>query len=136
MGEYSITQLSMKQSLLETQVERLEKLNKYLAEMCIIDIDEAVMNAIQDICSDIAECAADIKDAGESIGSYAFLAGQELKEQEKVAQTKTLKSTLDAWDKSREANAGALAEGKLPVINDVEDTNPYIATIGEAKQDG
>lgn len=136
MGEYSITQLSMKQSLLETQVERLEKLNKYLAEMCIIDIDEAVMNAIQDICSDIAECAADIKDAGESIGSYAFLAGQELKEQEKVAQTKTLKSTLDAWDKSREANAAALAEGKLPVINDVEDTNPYIATIGEAKQDG
>lgn len=136
MGEYSITQLSMKQSLLEPQVERLEKLNKYLAEMCIIDIDEAVMNAIQDICSDIAECAVDIKDAGESIGSYAFLAGQELKEQEKVAQTKTLKSTLDAWDKSREANAGALAEGKLPVINDVEDTNPYIATIGEAKQDG
>lgn len=136
MGEYSITQLSMKQSLLETQVERLEKLNKYLAEMCIIDIDEAVMNAIQDICSDIAECAADIKDAGESIGSYAFLAGQELKEQEKVAQTKTLKSTLDAWDKSREANAGALAEGKLPVINDVEDTNPYVASVGEAKQDG
>lgn len=136
MGEYSITQLSMKQSLLETQVERLEKLNKYLAEMCIVDMDEAVMNTIQDICSDIAECAADIKNAGESISSYAFMAGQELKKEEQVKNTKTLKVTLDAWDKSREANAAALAEGKLPVINDVEDTNPYIATVGEDKQDG
>lgn len=136
MEQYSMTQLSMKQCLIETHIKRMKKLNHLLAEMVVNEMDKAVMNAIQDICSDIAECAADIKDAGESIGSYAFLAGQELKEQEKVAQTKTLKSTLYAWDKSREANAGALVEGKLPVINDVEDTNPYIATVGEAKQDG
>ena len=84
MGEYTITQLSMKQSLLETQVERLEKLNKYLAEMCIIDMDEAVMNAIQDICSEIAKCSQDVKGAAENIGTYAFLAGGELKKKAKA----------------------------------------------------
>lgn len=84
MGEYTITQLSMKQSLLEIQVERLEKLNKYLAEMCIIDMDEAVMNAIQDICSEIAKCSQDVKGAAENIGTYAFLAGGELKKKAKA----------------------------------------------------
>ena len=136
MGEYSMTQLSMKQCLSETHIKRMKKRNHLLAEMVVNDMDKAVMNAIQDICSNIAECAADIKNAGKSISSYAFMAGQELKKEEQVKNTKTLKVTLDAWDKSREANAAALAEGKLPVINDVNDIDPYVSTVGKAEQDG
>lgn len=136
MGEYSMTQLSMKQCLIETHIKRMKKLNHLLAEMVVNDMDKAVMNAIQDICSNIAECAADIKNAGESISSYAFMAGQELKKEEQVKNTKTLNVTLDAWDKSREDNAAALAEGKLPVINNVDDVDPYVTKVGEAGQNG
>ena len=136
MGEYSMTQLSMKQCLIETHIKRLKKLNSLMAEMVVSGMYVSILNSIQDICNDIEKCANDIKNASENIGSYAFMAEQELKEQEQVKNTKTLKVALDAWEKSRETNAAMMAEGNLPVTNDVNDIDPYVSTVGEAEQNG
>lgn len=136
MTAYSMTQLCVKQSLLETHTKRMKRLNHLLADTVVNEMDTDILNAIESICNEIIDCTLAISDAAEGIGTYAVRARDELVAQEKMDSTKTLKATLDRWDKAREANAGALAEGKLPVINDVEDSNPYIATVGEAKQDG
>lgn len=85
MSDYSMTQLSAKQSLLDIQIKRMKKLNYLLAEMVFNEMNIDVLNAIQDVCNEIENCASDIKIASDSIGSYAFMAKQELKEQEKVA---------------------------------------------------
>lgn len=136
MTDYSMTQLCVKQSLLETHTKRMKRLNHLLAEMVVNEMDTDILNAIESICNEIIDCALAISDAAEGIGAYAVLAGDELVAQEKVASTKNLKATLDSWDKAREANDAVQREGKLAVINDVEDTNPYVASVGEAKQDG
>ena len=115
MSDYSMTHLSAKQSLIDIQIKRMKKLNCLLAEMVVNEMDIDILNAIQDICQEIKSCASDINKASESIGSYAFMARQELK---------------------RAANAAALAEGKLPVINNVDNIDPYVATVGEAEQNG
>lgn len=128
MTDYSMTQLCVKQSLLETHTKRIKRLNHLLAEMVVNEMDTDILNAIESICNEIIDCALAISNAAKGIGTYAVLAGDELVAQEKVASTKTLKATLDAWDQARKDNAAALAEGKLPVINDVDDVDPYVAT--------
>ena len=42
------------------------------------------MDAIQEICEEMEECAQRIKDGCASISNYAFGAGQELKKQDVV----------------------------------------------------
>ena len=113
--KYSMTQLSMKQNLMDVHVKRLNRLNALLAEMCVLDMDEEVLSAIEDICKDITKCADDIKAAAKEIDSYSCLA----------KPLKDLGSTLDAWDKSKQANAAVLAEGKLPVIDPDDDEDEY-----------
>ena len=137
MSEYNMTQLSMKQNLLETHIKSLKRLNNLLVNMIVNnDMDMDIMNTIQDICKEIQECATRIKDAGGSVSNYAFFAGLELKKEKQVMETKTLSGDLDSLDNAKAANAAALAEGKLPVINNVEDFDPYTATVGEAGQNG
>lgn len=138
MEQYSMTYLSMKQCLLDVQVKRLKRLNRLVADMAELDEDTSILNSIQDICCDIKKCSDDIKEIAENIKSYATLfefAMNNLVEQQ-ASPEKSLKSTLDALDKSREANAAELAEGKLPVINNVDDVDPYVAKVGEAGQNG
>lgn len=103
MCDYSMTQLSAKQSLLDIQIKRMKKLNYLLAEMIVLDMDVSIMKSIQDICKDIEKCANDIKNASENIDSYAFMAGQKLKGQESVFDTKNLKVMLDSIDEAGEA---------------------------------
>lgn len=138
MTAYSMTQLCVKQGLLETHTKRMKRLNHLLAEMVVNEMDTDILNAVESICNEIIDCALAIIDAAEGIGTYAVLARDELVAQKKVANTKTLKVTLDSIDAAKAANAVAVAvaEGKLTVINDVENTNPYIATVGEAEQNG
>ena len=102
MCDYSMTQLSAKQSLLDIQIKRMKKLNCLLVEMVVNEMDIDILNAIQDICREIKSCASDINEASESIGSYAFMAGQKLKGQESVFDTKNLKVMLDS-DEAGEA---------------------------------
>lgn len=115
--KYSMTQLSMKQNLMDVHVKRANRLNALLAEMCVLDMDDEVLSAIEDICQDITKCAEDIKETAKDIKSYAFLA--------KTTTQKNLKTTLEAWERSKAANAAVLAEGKLPVINPDEDEDEY-----------
>lgn len=136
MTAYSMTQLCVKQSLLETHTKRMKRLNHLLADTVVNEMDTDIMNAVESICNEIIDCALAISDAAAGIGAYAVLARDELVAQEKVARTKTLKAELDSWDKAREANDTVQREGKIPVISDVDDIDPYIATVGEAKQDG
>lgn len=122
MSEYNMTQLSMKQNLLETHIKSLKRLNNLLVDMIVNnDMDMDIMNTIQDICKEIQECATRIKDAGGSVSNYAFFAGLELKKEKQVKETKTLKSTLDSWDATKVANAIAEAGTILPVVDNVEE---------------
>lgn len=119
MSEYNMTQLSMKQNLLETHIKSLKRLNNLLVDMIVNnDMDMDIMNTIQDICKEIQECATRIKDAGGSVSNYAFFAGLELKKEKQVKETKTLKSTLNSWDA---ANAAAEAGTIVPVVDNVEE---------------
>ena len=115
--KYSMTQLSMKQNIFDSHVKRLNRLNALLAEMCVLDMDDEVLSAIKDICQDITKCAEDIKETAEDIKSYAYLA--------KITTQKNLKTTLEAWERSKAANDAVLAEGKLPVIDPNEDEDEY-----------
>ncbi|MEE1229801.1 MAG: hypothetical protein UHM56_01705 [Phascolarctobacterium sp.] len=122
MSEYNMTQLSMKQNLLETHIKSLKRLNNLLVDMIVNnDMDMDIMNTIQDICKEIQECATRIKDAGGSVSNYAFFAGLELKKEKQVKETKTLKPTLDSWDATKVANAIAEAGTILPVVDNVEE---------------
>lgn len=114
MSEYSMTQLSMKQNIFDAHVKHLKRLNAMLAEMCELDMDKAVLSAIEDICKDVIKCSNSINEAAEEIKSYAFM-----------AKVKDLNSTLLSWEKSKQANAAVLAEGKLPVIDPNEDKDEY-----------
>ena len=119
MSEYNMTQLSMKQNLLETHIKSLKRLNNLLVDMIVNnDMDMDIMNTIQDICKEIQECATRIKDAGGSVSNYAFFAGLELKKEKQVKETKTLKPTLNSWDA---ANAAAEAGTIVPVVDNVEE---------------
>ena len=122
MSEYNMTQLSMKQNLLETHIKSLKRLNNLLVNMIVNnDMDMDIMNTIQDICKEIQECATRIKDAGGSVSNYAFFAGLELKKEKQVKETKTLKPTLDSWDATKAANAAAETGNILPVVDNVEE---------------
>lgn len=122
MSEYNMTQLSMKQNLLETHIKSLKRLNNLLVDMIVNnDMDMDIMNTIQDICKEIQECATRIKDAGGSVSNYAFFAGLELKKEKQVKETKTLKVTLDTLDATKVANAIAETGTILPVVDNVEE---------------
>lgn len=137
MSEYNMTQLSMKQNLLETHIKSLKRLNNLLVDMIVNnDMDMDIMNTIQDICKEIQECATRIKDAGGSVSNYAFFAGLELKKEKQVKETKTLKATLDSWDATKAANAAAETGNIVPVVDNVEDIDPYTASVGEVKENG
>lgn len=139
MSEYNMTRLSNKQDLLGVHIKSLNDINELLMQMIIEgDMHIDVMEAVQDICKEVQECAKRIKDASEDISSYAFLAAIELKNQDNVkkAETITLKSTLDSWDAAKAANAAAETGTILPVVDNVEDIDPYTASVGEAKQNG
>ena len=135
---YSMTQLSNKQNLLDIQIKSLNDMNKLLLEI-IVDtsyINTDSMNSIKDICDEIKKCAIDLQAASDKISNYATLADVELKELIKANETKTLKSTLDTWDATKAANAIAEAGSILPVVDNVEDIDPYTASVGETKQNG
>ena len=137
MIKHSMTQLSNKQNMLAIHIKGLIDFNELLLDMINGgDMDMDTMDAIQDICEEMEECAQRIKDGCSSISNYAFGAGQELKKQDDVKETKTLKSTLDSWDAAKAANAIAEAGSILPVVDNVEDIDPYTASVGEAKQNG
>lgn len=122
MSEYNMTQLSMKQNLLETHIKSLKRLNNLLVDMIVNnDMDMDIMNTIQDICKEIQECATRIKDAGGSVSNYAFFAGLELKKEKQANEAKTLKATLDSWDATKVANAAAEAGSIMPVVDNVEE---------------
>ena len=137
MIKHSMTQLSNKQNMLAIHIKGLINFNELLLDMINGgDMDMDTMDAIQDICEEMEECAQRIKDGCASISNYAFGAGQELKKQDDVKETKTLKSTLDSWDAAKAANAIAEAGSILPVVDNVEDIDPYTASVGEAKENG
>lgn len=136
--EHTLAQLSNKQNLLEIKIKNLNDINKLLLEM-IVDasyINTDSMNAIQDICEEIQGCAMRIKDGSSAISSYAFQSGIELKNLEKANETKTLKSTLNSWDATKAANADAEAEKIAPIVDNVEEIDPYTASVEEAKENG
>lgn len=139
MSEYNMTRLSNKQDLLGVHIKSLNDINELLMQMIIEgDMHIDVMEAVQDICKEVQECAKRIKDASEDISSYAFLAAIELKNQDNIkkAETITLKSTLDSWDAAKAANAAAEAGTILPVVDNIEDIDPYTASVGEVKGNG
>lgn len=137
MIKHSMTQLSNKQNMLAIHIKGLIDFNELLLNMINGgDMDMDTMDAIQDICKEIQECAMRIKDASSDISSYAFNSGIELENLEKAQETKTLKSTLDSWDAAKAANAIAEAGSILPVVDNVEDIDPYTASVGEAEQNG
>ena len=137
MIKHSMTQLSNKQNMLAIHIKGLIDFNELLLDMINGgDMDMDTMDAIQDICKEIQECAMRIKDGSSDIRSYAFNSGIELETSEKAQETKTLKSTLDSWDATKAANAIAEAGSILPVVDNVEDIDPYTASVGEAKQNG
>lgn len=122
MSEYNMTQLSMKQNLLETHIKSLKRLNNLLVDMIVNnDMDMDIMNTIQDICKEIQECATRIKDAGGSVSNYAFFAGLELKKEKQANEAKTLKVTLDTLDATKAANAAAETGNIVPVVDNVEE---------------
>ena len=136
--EHTLAQLSNKQNLLEIKIKNLNDINKLLLEM-IVDaryINTDSMTAIQDICKEIKKCAASIQEASDEIGEYAAHASLELKEFIKANEAKTLKSTLDSWDATKTANANAEAGNIVPVVDNVEDIDPYTASVGEVKENG
>ena len=94
------------------------------------------MTAIQDICKEIKKSAASVQEASDEIGEYAAHASLELKEFIKANEAKTLKSTLDSWDTTKVANAAAEAGNIMPVVDNVEDIDPYTASVGEVKENG
>lgn len=135
---YSMTQLSNKQNLLDIQIKSLNDMNKLLLEI-IVDtsyINTDSINSIKDICDEIKKCAIGIQAASDKISNYATLADVETKELIKANETKTLKTTLDSWDATKAANADAEAGSILPVVDNVEDIDPYTASVGEAKENG
>ena len=137
MIKHSMTQLSNKQNMMAIHIKGLIDLNELLLDMINGgDMDMDTMDAIQDICEEIQGWAMRIKDGSSSISNYAFGAGQELKKQDDVKETKTLKSTLDSWNATKAANAIAEAGSILPVVDNVEDIDPYTASVGEAEQNG
>ena len=90
MSEYNMTQLSMKQNLLETHIKSLKRLNNLLVDMIVNnDMDMDIMNTIQDICKEIQECATRIKDAGGSVSNSAFFAGLALTKEKQVKQARS-----------------------------------------------
>ena len=137
MIKHSMTQLSNKQNMLAIHIKGLINFNELLLDMINGgDMDMDTMDAIQDICKEIQECAMRIKDGSSAISSYASHTGIELENLEKAQETKTLKSTLDTWDATKAANAIAEAGSILPVVDNVEDIDPYTASVGEAEQNG
>ena len=136
--DHTLAQLSNKQNLLEIKIKNLNDINKLLLEM-IVDaryINTDTMTAIQDICKEIKKCAASIQEASDEIGEYAAHANLELKELIKASETKTLKVTLDTLDATKAANAAAETGNILPVVDNVEDIDPYTASVGEVKENG
>ena len=137
MIEHSMTQLSNKQNMLAIHIKGLIDFNELLLDMINGgDMDMDTMDAIQDICKEIQECAMRIKDGSSAIGSYAFQSGIELATSEKAQETKTLKSTLDSWDATKTANAAAETGNIVPVVDNVEDIDLYTASVGEGKENG
>ena len=137
MIKHSMTQLSNKQNMMAIHIKGLIDLNELLLDMINGgDMDMDTMDAIQDICTEIQGCAMRIKDGSSTISNYAFSSGIELATSEKAQETKTLKSTLDSWDATKAANAAAETGNIVPVVDKVEDIDPYTASVGEAKQNG
>lgn len=137
MIKHSMTQLSNKHYILNVNIKTLNDLDGLILHIILEgDMDDDTMDAIQNICEEMEECAQRIKDGCASISNYAFGAGQELKKQDDVKETKTLKSTLDSWDATKAANAAAETGNIVPVVDNVEDIDPYTASVGEAEQNG
>ena len=137
MIKHSMTQLSNKQNMLAIHIKGLIDFNELLLDMINgVDMDMDTMDAIQDICKEIQECAMRIKDGSSAISSYAFHAGIELENSERAQETKTLKSTLDSWDAAKAVNAAVETGTIVPVVDNVENIDPYTASVGEAEQNG
>ena len=137
MIKHSMTQLANKQNMLAIHIKGLIDFNELLLDMINGgDMDMDTMDAIQDICNEIQECAMRIKDGSSDIRSYAFNSGIELETLEKANEAKTLKATLDSWDATKAANAAAETGTIVPVVDNVEDIDPYTASVGETKQNG
>ena len=137
MIKHSMTQLSNKQNMLAIHIKGLINFNELLLDMINGgDMDMDTMEAIQVICKEIQGCAMRINDGSSTISNYAFSSGIELATSEKAQETKTLKSTLDSWDATKAANAAAEAGNIVPVVDNVEDIDPYTASVGEAEQNG
>ena len=137
MIKHSMTQLSNKHDILNVNIKTLNDLDGLILHTILEgDMGDDTMDAIQDICEEIQGCAMRIKDGSSAISSYAFQSGLELENLEKAQETKTLKSTLDTWDATKAANAIAETGNIVPVVDNVEDIDPYTASIGEAEQNG
>ena len=137
MIKHSMTQLANKQNMLAIHIKGLINFNELLLDMINGgDMDMDTMEAIQVICKEIQGCAMRINDGSSTISNYAFSSGIELATSEKAQETKTLKSTLDSWDATKVANAAAEAGNIVPVVDNVEDIDPYTASVGEAEQNG
>lgn len=137
MIKHSMTQMSNKHDILNVNIKTLNDLDGLLLHIILEgDLDDDTMDAIQNICEEMEECAQRIKDGCSSISNYVFGAGQELKKQDDVKETKTLKSTLDSWDATKVANAAAEAGNIMPVVDNVEDIDPFTASVGEVKENG
>lgn len=132
MDNYTMFELMTKQSILRAHIKTMKKLDKELYDLVEMDKEVYILRSIHDVNDNILKCCQDIKTIVAGINSHCTAALDELEE---VEGEKDLNSILITWDQAREDNAAALAEGKLPVINDVDDVDPYVAT-GEAEQNG
>ena len=85
MIKHSMMQMSNKHDILNVSIKTLNDLDGLLLHIILEgDMDADTMDAIQEICEEIEECAQRIKDGCASISNYAFGAGQELKKQDVV----------------------------------------------------
>ena len=85
MIKHSMTQLSNKHDILNVNIKTLNDLDGLLLHIILEgDMDDDTLDAIQNICEEMEECAQRIKDGCSSTSNYAFGAGQELKKQDVV----------------------------------------------------
>ena len=85
MIKHSMMQMSNKHDILNVGIKTLNDLDGLLLHIILEgDMDDDTLDAIQNICEEMEECAQRIKDGCSSISNYAFGAGQELKKQDVV----------------------------------------------------
>lgn len=133
MDNYTMFELMTKQSILRAHIKTMKKLDKELYDLVEMDKEVYILRSIHYVNDNILKCCQDIETIVAGINSHCTAALDELEE---VEGEKDLNSILITWDQAREDNAAALVEGKLPVINNVDDVDPYVTKVGEAGQNG